>query len=212
MQGPRYRITLECASAGTLSSSSSNWKHEASVLASSNQTRRKKRAAIPLGERPGVETSGNCRFTRVLFGLAPSPFLLGGVVQQHLDSCRAEHPEVVAEIQRRLYVDDLITGGSTVQEAQQIKSSAVKFFNKARFQLHKWNANAPELETPEALTNGERVTFGKEQLGVPQEGEATLFGLAWDKERDTIRVKFPLDPAQPSKRGTHGCGGKVDFR
>ena len=160
-------------------------------------------------ESKQVET---VRFTRVLFGLAPSPFLLGGVVQQHLDSCRAEHPEVVAEIQRRLYVDDLITGGSTVQEAQQIKSSAVKFFNKARFQLHKWNANAPELETPEALTNGERVTFGKEQLGVPQEGEATLFGLAWDKERDTIRVKFPLDPAQPSKRGTHGCGGKVDFR
>ena len=79
-------------------------------------------------ESKQVET---VRFTRVLFGLAPSPFLLGGVVQQHLDSCRAEHPEVVAEIQRRLYVDDLITGGSTVQEAQQIKSSAVKFFNKA---------------------------------------------------------------------------------
>ena len=131
------------------------------------------------------------------------------MVQQHLDSCRAEHPEAVAEIQRRLYVDDLITGGSTVQEAQQIKSSAVKFFNKARFQLHKWNANAPELETPEALTNEERVTFGKEQLGVPQEGEATLFGLAWDKERDTIRVKFPLDPAQPNKRGILGEVARV---
>ena len=49
-------------------------------------------------------------FTRALFGLAPSPFLLGGVVQQHLDSCRVEHPEAVAEIQRSLYVDDLITG------------------------------------------------------------------------------------------------------
>ena len=53
-------------------------------------------------------------FTKALFGLTPSPFLLGGVVQQHLDSCRAEHPEAVAEIQRSLHVDDLITGGSTV--------------------------------------------------------------------------------------------------
>ena len=26
------------------------------------------------------------RFTRVLFGLAPSPFLLGGVIQQHLET------------------------------------------------------------------------------------------------------------------------------
>ena len=61
------------------------------------------------------------QFTRALYGLTPSLFLLGGVVQQDLDSCRAEHPEAVAEIQCSLYVDDLITGGSTVQEAQQIK-------------------------------------------------------------------------------------------
>ena len=115
----------------------------------------------------------------------------------------------MAEIQRSLYVDNLITGGSTVQEAQQIKSSAIKIFNEARFQLHKWNANAPELETPEALTNGEPATFAKEQLGVPQEGEATLLGLAWDKESDTISVKFPLDPAQPTKRGILGKVARV---
>ena len=29
------------------------------------------------------------RFTRVLFGLAPSPFLLGGVIQQHLETWKS---------------------------------------------------------------------------------------------------------------------------
>ena len=32
------------------------------------------------------------RFTRALFGLAPSPFLLGGVIQQHLEKSRSDHP------------------------------------------------------------------------------------------------------------------------
>ena len=33
------------------------------------------------------------RFTRVLFGLAPSPFLLGGVIQQHLETWKTRDKE-----------------------------------------------------------------------------------------------------------------------
>ena len=54
------------------------------------------------------------RFTRALFGLAPSPFLLGGVVEQHLESWNDSLNDSVAEILRSLYVDDLISGGPTV--------------------------------------------------------------------------------------------------
>ena len=32
------------------------------------------------------------RFTRVVFGLAPSPFLLNAVIQQHLKSVQSEYP------------------------------------------------------------------------------------------------------------------------
>ena len=35
------------------------------------------------------------RFTRALFGLTQSPFLLGGTLKQHLDSLKAEYPEEV---------------------------------------------------------------------------------------------------------------------
>ena len=63
------------------------------------------------------------RFTRALFGLGPSPFHLGGVIHQHLNTCRADFPDAVAEIERELYVDDLITGGGTVQETEQKKAT-----------------------------------------------------------------------------------------
>ena len=57
------------------------------------------------------------RFTRALFGLAPLPFLLGGVIQQHLESCSERLPQSVAELLRSLYADDLISGGHTVTKA-----------------------------------------------------------------------------------------------
>ena len=38
------------------------------------------------------------RFTRVLFGLAPSPFLLARVIEHHLDDWSEKRPEIVSEI------------------------------------------------------------------------------------------------------------------
>ena len=51
------------------------------------------------------------RFTRALFGLTCSPFLLGGVLKHHLDAWEKCYPEIVKQIREGLYVDDLITGG-----------------------------------------------------------------------------------------------------
>ena len=57
------------------------------------------------------------RFTRALFGLTSSPFLLGGVIQQQLQAWEQHEPELVAQIRKSLYVDDLISGAPSVEEA-----------------------------------------------------------------------------------------------
>jgi hypothetical protein len=64
------------------------------------------------------------RFTRVLFGLVSSPFLLGGVLEVHLDYWKSKAPEAVDTLKKSLYVDDIISGGNTVGEAKQRKSEA----------------------------------------------------------------------------------------
>lgn len=45
---------------------------------------------------------GKLRFTRALYGLAPSPFLLSGVKDYHLDPWAARDPQVVAELRKSL--------------------------------------------------------------------------------------------------------------
>ena len=163
------------------------------------------------------------RFTRALFGLGPSPFLLGGVIQQHLNTYRDSAPKCVEEIEHGLYVDDLLLGGDTIEEARVMKTAAIEIFEKAHFQLHKWNSNASELEDDTQATNTNQVsesvqqqevielaqeeqvsesslTYAKQQLGV-KSGDSRLLGLEWAKHKDTLAIKFPQEPTPVTKRG-----------
>ena len=141
------------------------------------------------------------RFTRALFGLICSPFLLGGVVQHLLESCREKYPEIVREIEKSLYVDDLISGGPTRAKAERIKSASVEIFANGTFELHKWHSNVKELETACSIPVSEEKTYAKEQLSTSRKEGATLLGLQWDKDSDTISVNFPSESTEPTKRG-----------
>jgi len=79
------------------------------------------------------------KFTRGLFGLAPSPFLLAGVIEQHLSSWEGRYPDIVAELRKSFYVDDLLTGGQTVAQAADREAKAVEIFEDATFKLNQWN-------------------------------------------------------------------------
>ncbi len=77
------------------------------------------------------------RFTRALFGLTCSPFLLNGVLSVHLKSWETRCPELVEEIRKNLYVDDLMAGGATITEVKEKKNQASEIFEDATFRLHK---------------------------------------------------------------------------
>ena len=149
------------------------------------------------GEHSDIET---LRFTRALFGLAPSPFLLGGVIESHLDSWKDREHYAVAELRRSLYVDDLLSGGATVEEAKELKEKAIEIFEDATFTLHKWQSNEPQLEES-SVSPEKEGTFAKQQLGEPQAGGSSLLGLGWNKESDEVIVFFPDWQAAPTKRG-----------
>lgn len=135
------------------------------------------------------------RFTRALFSLGPSPFLLGGVIKQHLDTWSPKQPEIVCAIKKNMYMDDLISQGMTVPKAGEMKDAATEIFADA--ELHKWHSNVPQLESTETDQTADQM-FAKQQLGTPSRGESSLLGLKWDKLRDflnvTVRLKKTTTP------------------
>ena len=143
------------------------------------------------------------RFSRALFGLAPSPFLLQGVIKQHLKSWSDRLPKSVEEILRSLYVDDLISGGTTVSEARELKRDAVTIFADGGFSLHKWHSNVPDLETTpqeQSLDSDGDTTYAKQQLEATAGEGCKILGLPWDKALDTLSIAIP-EEAIPTKRG-----------
>ena len=82
----------------------------------------------------------------MLFGLAPLPFLLGNVLEYHLDSWAQRYLEEAERLSRSFYVDDLLTGSQDMQQTKAQKEVAREIMTDATFKLHKWHSNRPELE------------------------------------------------------------------
>ena len=67
----------------------------------------------------------NYRFTRAVFGVNSSPFLLNGTILHHLQGYKDSDPELVAKIQSSLYVDDCTSGADDLEEGK-------KFYTRAK--------------------------------------------------------------------------------
>ncbi|XP_068756729.1 uncharacterized protein [Montipora capricornis] len=85
------------------------------------------------------------RFTRVVFGVSSSPFLLNATVRHHVKRYEEEDPEFVQTFLRSVYVDDLNSGGDTDEEAYQLYVKSKLRLAEGGFNLRKFVTNAPEL-------------------------------------------------------------------
>ena len=81
------------------------------------------------------------RFTRLLFELSQSPFVLEVTLGEHISKYREVHKKIVKEIAASMYVDDLITGGFKKEEVIELKEIVTKMFQKGGFTLHKCHTN-----------------------------------------------------------------------
>ena len=125
---------------------------------------------------------------------------MGGTAEYHLEQYKKKYPELVEEIPRNLYVDDIIGGGESVSEVKEFKKGAIQVFGEAKFELHKWHSNGPELEFDNGVTNLLEQTYAKMQMNVQQD-ETIILGLFWDKSKDMAGVCLTEKEIVCTKRG-----------
>ena len=70
------------------------------------------------------------RFTRLVFGLNQSPFILEGTLKTHFERYKSMYLELIRKIRDDMYVDDLVTGGECLEEVEKIKSDSIELFEK----------------------------------------------------------------------------------
>ena len=170
------------------------------------------------------------RFTRVVFGVSSSPFLLNATIHHHMDQYAADDPQHVEQLIKSLYVDD-VAGGDTDEEA------AYTFYVKSKvrlaeagFNLRKFASNSEQLmarahgdesDAGSSATDRTTVTqdvqsYAKSTLNTDaslrQQHEKVL-GLPWNRKADTlvldVRAVFAewlLTPSPSAKHCQHHPG------
>ncbi|XP_064470264.1 uncharacterized protein LOC135385017 [Ornithodoros turicata] len=96
----------------------------------------------PGHEMPPVE---EWRMTAVPFGTAASPFLLAATLSHHPRLMKEEFPETATVLESSMYVDDMITGAATLEEALRICSESTDIFKRAGMELGKWASSSKAL-------------------------------------------------------------------
>ena len=112
----------------------------------------------------------------------------------------------VTEIEKSLYVDDIITWGDIKDEVVELKDTTVTMFEEAKFELHKWHSNETELEV-KSEPEDEKQSNAKDRIGV-EPGETKLLGLPWNKSKDTLSV--PQSRSCIGRKG-HVLAGKLMY-
>ena len=148
------------------------------------------------------------RFTRLVFGLRPSPAILGSVLAHHINRYCSQYPEAVKKLRDCFYVDDLITGAPDVNTALEFCVQSKLILKEAGMNLRKWNSNSPDLlvklqlamESEQSASGScktlveEDETYAKFMTGhnvsQPSGDPAKILGVAWDSRNDVFTFDF----------------------
>ena len=68
------------------------------------------------------------RFTRLVFGLNQSAFILEGTLRTHFHRYESMYLELIRKIRDDMYVDDLVTVGESFQGVKNMNSDFIELF------------------------------------------------------------------------------------
>jgi hypothetical protein len=125
------------------------------------------------------------QLTTVTYGTASAPFLATRCLKKLAEDNLVHHPKAAQVLRDDFYVDDLLSGTATVQEAIEVQQELSTQLDTAGFPLRKWaSSNSTFLDAiPEEL----RET--RQTLSLDNEDGVTTLGLQWNPKADELQVR-----------------------
>ena len=144
------------------------------------------------------------RFARVMFGVSSSLFLLNATIRHHLERHSDTHGDLVTKVLRSIYVDDVVTGLQSEEQAYELYTRAKNLLKTGAFNLRKFTTNLSTLQAridaeesvhlrDSSLAVGATETFSQATLGGAQrlrEGEQKVLRINWNVSPDQIIFSF----------------------
>lgn len=128
------------------------------------------------------------RMVRVMFGTASAPYLAVRTLQQIAEDEGDRYPKARKVIKEDFYMDDLMSGEETEEEAIKLANEISKILSKGGFKLQKWASNSKnflkQFEKSERSTNVD--------LKTEVAGTMKALGLTWNMGEDSFEYNLSL--------------------
>lgn len=128
------------------------------------------------------------RLLTVTYGTSSAPFLAIRVLHQLAEDEQVNYPDVSHILKTDLYMDDLMTGASTEEEAAQLQTRLAEVFKAGCFPLHKWSSNSESL-----LHQFPSVSkVDQSEVNIKFSETVKALGIKWLPKSDTFELKIEL--------------------
>lgn len=134
------------------------------------------------------EPISHYQLNTVTYGQAAAPFLAIRCLMQLAIEHKDQFPETCDIIQDDFYVDDLISGASTENEAFQSYQELTEILAKANMPLRKWNSNSDKLLKQISKTNIAQDST----VYVCEDTHMKTLGIHWNPKEDIFKYTVNL--------------------
>ena len=170
------------------------------------------------------------RFTRVVFGVSSSPFLLNATVHHNLEQYKETQPDLVEKLSKATYVDDIVTGADDEEQVYRlfVRSKEILHGGGGGFNLRKFCSNSALLQMridhQDSPSNQEDTnhdyteeTYTNSTLGSGQSvgaGERKVLGVHLDLATDQLvmsldDISIAALKLEPTKRAIVSLVGRI---
>ncbi|XP_043862279.1 uncharacterized protein LOC122756521 [Drosophila santomea] len=130
----------------------------------------------------------------VIFGVNCAPFLAIRVLQQLAEDIQVPFPNASRIIQQHMYVDDVLAGANSVNEAQSSIRELQAALSASGFPLRKWTSNNKSVLKDVPAEH----LLHSEFLDIDAESTAKTLGIRWRAKSDEFYFVPPEIVVEPS--------------
>ncbi|XP_054276868.1 uncharacterized protein LOC128995865 [Macrosteles quadrilineatus] len=141
----------------------------------------------------------------VSYGVCSSPFLALRTLRQLASERSEQYPLASDVVLNSTFVDDILTGGDSLEKTKKVKTELISLLESGGFQLRKWSSNSQEL-LQDVPSHHQELIFRDDKLENPS---IKVLGLKWNPISDVFSYEVHVEQLPTTKRSLLSQVSKV---
>lgn len=137
------------------------------------------------------------RIKTLCFGFNCAPYLAMRTIHQLVEDEGRNMPSASVALIEETYIDDVCSGGDSLENALKLKDNINDILNKGGFHLRKWSSNSSEFLSS---IPADQISSGTHSLDLQDNCSIKILGLIWEPKNDSFQFNVETIDRSCTKR------------